>query len=286
MERNPSIHVIEADLVVILDRIKHINQWKFDSNKLAKEVLRLSKGRSATNRSISISQQRVEKKVNKILKSDMGDAMLFSNLLTLIRRSVLKHKSFASIGEDHRDWVIIKELASHAFNFCKAYKLEKKEGFTKFITLGLNKMNKYNLIKLKGVAESIDQAYEAELNIQKDPNKELTERAHKIYMQTIIDKTGDMGYDYKNLPEKYVYFCEAVEVALKMGCEIEDYIKAQFHGLEWTKGIPDPVQLIGDKARERFIKYAYEFDIQTKKAKKEIPIIDWKKIKRHGKHSN
>lgn len=280
--REPSIHIKEKDLVVILDRIKDMEQLDFNSKKLAKNILTLSKGKSATNRNITISQERFEKKVNKMLRSNSGDAMLFSNTLNMVRMTVLKHRGFVKLNEDHKDWGLIKELAGIALNFCNDFNIPKKSGFKTFITLCLSKMRQYNLQRMKAISENIGSSYDCFLRIENDRHKDKTSEAHKIYMQLIIDKTGDMSFDYRNDPEKYIYFIDVVDECNRIGCDVKDYILSQFHGLEWTKGVPDPLQLVGPKAKERFLKYAYEFEVKIGKAKKEMPKINWAKIKKYG----
>lgn len=282
--RNPSVHITESDLVEVLNRIKGIEEVKYNSNKLAAHILRLSKGRSATNRALKISQERIERRVNKILKSSIGDALLFSNLLNMVRQTKFKHRGIVKIDEGHKDWPLLKELSEIALDFCKAFNLSKKEGFTQFISIGISKMNKYNLARLKSMADSIIPTYEAYLKIQSDPNGAITDKAYKTYVQIIISKTG-IQYDYSTMWEKFVCFVDAAAIIKELGCKPEDYIKAQFHGLEWTKGIPDPIQLIGDKAKERFMKYAFEFEIKLNAPENKVK-VDWKKIKKYGKDSD
>ena len=53
------------------------------------------------------------------------------------------------------------------------------------------------------------------------------------------------------------------------------YIKAQFASFEWRDGVPDPIQMVGDKALERLNKYLYQNNIQVKKNGKKV---NWDKI--------
>ena len=69
----------------------------------------------------------------------------------------------------------------------------------------------------------------------------------------------------------------AREIADEFGVSYSDYIKAQFQAFEWRSSIPEPIQMTGDKARDRVIKWAFESNVNLKKNTEKK--IDFLKIK-------
>ena len=81
-------------------------------------------------------------------------------------------------------------------------------------------------------------------------------------------------------PDKYVWFVRAKYQAKDMGITNSTYMKAQFDGLDFVRGIPHPTQMVGEKARERVIRYAFKHNINVKKElnKDRKPWLDINKI--------
>ena len=100
-----------------------------------------------------------------------------------------------------------------------------------------------------------------------DPTPQETKKAYDYYNWTISEKTGipNMGYD--KVPEKYAIFVQIKEEANKIGISTKHYIAAQFEAFGWRDGVPDPLQMIGQKALLRIPKYCYEHGINLNKAK-------------------
>ena len=255
-KRTPSLHIEKRVLVVLLQQIRLLHSYSFDDEILADALLTQGKRFSLTNRSLTITNDKLDRKAQKLVKSGLGDTYEFIKLLSMIRTQRF-HKNVAEVNEGSRDWGMYKDVASKAIDFCNEFGLSKKEGFKIYINTCLNHMNKYSIMKFPSMYSLVCEVYEAMKTINEDSNKEDTKLAHDTYFHAIQTKTG-IGQRYDDRPEKYMYFVLAAAEAKKMSISVDHYIKAQFHGLEWKNGIPDPVQLIGDKAQERVIRYMYE----------------------------
>ena len=147
---------------------------------------------------------------------------------------------------------------------CNEFGFERRSGFLKYIEIGASKMQKFTLPKYLSMYEAICVTYQAITEIENDDDREMTEEIYKVYSQRVISQTG-IHDRLEELPDKYVWFVRARKQAENMNISVKIYIAAQFEGLDFTKGIPHPTQLVGPKATERVIRYCYEHDIKIKK---------------------
>ena len=72
MKRDPSLHVTESQLALALDNIVELSN--LDTNELAKMLVNKLKTKTLINRSIIITNDKLEKKAKKLLSSSRGDA--------------------------------------------------------------------------------------------------------------------------------------------------------------------------------------------------------------------
>lgn len=275
MNRQPSIHIIEKDIALVLQKLFESNNivTKLNYTKLARQFCSISRPYSIVNRTVNISNDRIEKKALKLLSSSRLDSDIFANLLYHYRKS-LKHRGITPIRPGSKEWDSLKFITSQAISFCNDFNLEKKEGFMTYIKLGLQKMKKYSLYKFNNLHEGICNTYEAMKELQLDEDPTTTLALYKYYTGYIARKTGVVN-DYEKNLEKYVCFKRVREESEKLGVSGYDYIKAQFYGLDFTGGIPDPLQLVGEKAIERLNKFLFKFgNTQNKMG------LDLDKIKR------
>jgi hypothetical protein len=280
--RIPSIHIDEQNLILALDKLKKVHNYKYNSKDLANNLLLESIKYSIHTRSINPSNKKSQDKVDKVMKSGLGDAMKFARVLYLVRVS-MKHRGVTQINQASKEWPILKQITQDAVTFCKDFDLTLDQGFKEYLTLGISKMQKFALPKISAMAETISQTYEFTNEIKSDPNKSITENLSLEYNRAITLKTG-IGHNYKDQPDKYVFFVRAAQLCKDLNIKPQDYVKAQFHGFEWISGIPDPVQFVGAKARERVMKYIYETGIKLTN-NIDNPKIDWDKIRNHGNYS-
>lgn len=258
MKRQPSIHITEKNLIVILQRfIPH------GVEGLAEEILVEARRYSCDNRLVNITNEKIDRKVKKLLKSNKGDTGLLSNIIYSIRKK-LNRKGIRKIKEGDRDWLKIKELATLTNDFCNDFDLSRREGYILYISTGFNiiKSTSNYLNKLLGMYEKISLTYEAELIIINDKNKSETLHIHNLYVMMITEKTG-ITNRYENDPIAYTNFVKVKEITNMLNVDFEIYLKSQFDGLAWTDSYPEPSQLISTKSTERLNKYLYKNKLTT-----------------------
>lgn len=261
MKRDPSLHIKRSDLLKILRELFPTNAIKWDYNEMVDSIIQKAKTYSATNRGILLSQDKVEKKANFIVKSSRKDAYTLSKVLLMVRRK-LGHKGLRLITQESKEWSLVKSITELANNFCTEFELGKTEGYTQFLLVGANKMNKFGLTKYAGMYEGICEAYSAIKEIGEDPWPSDTDRLQRYYRAKVGYKTGLVN-SYKDMPEKYVYFVRATRQVKSLQVPIEVYIDAQFSMMEFRHALPDPIQLVGPKAQERLNKYLFENKIKV-----------------------
>lgn len=277
--REPSVHISHKNLVLVFKKIFKEEVFTHNSlNALATQVLTIAKPYSINNRTIIPNTKKVEKEVNKVLRSSRLDADLMANLIVSVRRK-LKHRGIQQILPNSKDWNLVKNITQNANNFCDEFNLNQREGFIEYLQIGISKMNKFGLVKLTNMYESICLTYDSKLLITQDETPLLTKTIHDYYVQKTLEQTG-LYEDYTKIPEKYIYFVKVKEKCEELGVKGQLWVEAQFWGLEWKEGKPDVVQLIGNKAFERFSKYCYENKIKVSRPENKV---DFSKIRKYGK---
>lgn len=275
MSRQPSIHVTEQDLTLALDRvIGSDNTGGKPNHLLAKELVTILRTKTLINRSIIVSNDKLETKATKLVSSSRGDADMLANIIYNYRKK-LKHYGITQIKPNSRDWTTLKELTKSVNDFCSSFGLSKRAGYIEYIKIAYSKVSSHNNIlnKMLMMYEGICEDYQAMSIINKDDDPNLTKRIHDLYTVQIVSKTG-LPISYENEPKKYAYFIKVRQEAKEIGISPDIYLKAQFYGFEWRDGIPDPVQLVGPKAKDRLNKYLYEKNIKVSQAKDVISSSD------------
>lgn len=263
MKREQSIHITKDRLLEIVDSLMREQKHgvSYSSEMFVNKLFILAKPYSISTRNISVSNDRLEKKVKRIINSSRVDADLFAQLIYAIRKK-MKHRGISLIKPGSKDWDLVKEITASALNFCEEFDLRRREGFIQYIEIGINKMIKFNLNKFPNMVETISETYSAIQEINSDSNPEATQEMYDFYIGYIADYTG-IFENLKELPDKYVWFVRARKAAEKINVPGIAYIKAQFAGLDFAKGIPHPTQLVGIKAIDRVNRYSYKRKFKT-----------------------
>lgn len=258
MLREPSIHITKSNFVDICNELEisvPINQF-----------FQLAKRRAVNTRSITVSNKKLQRQVNKVTLADTGDAALFADIL-YAERIKLKHRGVKKINEGSgRDWDTCKNLANICNNFCSEFNLSTREGYIKYIEIGISRMNGNNrnlLQRLVSMSENIFTQYGDEQELKEDSNPWLTNQGFEYYIQKIAKVTGI--YDNNKDPSKLVIFKRLGE-KLQDPKRIQQWIDAQFYALAFVNGVPSINDLLSDKALERYNKYLYKM-----KHKEELP---------------
>ena len=262
MRREPSIHITKMILIKILNEVFDDHDQLYNE-KIVNKIFHKAKAHSLHTRTITISNDRMEKKAKKLVQSSRRDADLFARLIYHVRQT-MKHRGISPIKVGSRDWGILKEVTAHALSFTNEFNLTRRYGFLKYVEIGLAKMKMFSINKFPNMYQGISETYQAILEIEKDSDAEMTQKMYKVYSQRIIENTGI--YDsIEELPDKYVWFVRAREQARNMNVSVKVYIDSQFDGLDFSKGIPHPTQLVGPKATDRVARYCYKEGINIKK---------------------
>lgn len=265
--RKPSIHITENQLAVILrDIFEDLPIANKGFNELAREIARRAKSKTLVNRSVSISNDKLERKIKTVLKASDSDTDMLANLIYHMRRRKTKLYTTKKIDKDSKDYPHLKELAKICIDFCNTFGFEKRKGFINYLEIAVPKisssMNYIN--KLVNLAEKVYQIQEAKILISEDDDKEFTQKIHDTYIKLIGDISGI--YNKKDSdPTQYVKFIEVKEAIKDSQVSIGTYLEAQFARLSWTDSFPEPNQLVGDNAISRLNKYLYENKIKKGK---------------------
>lgn len=271
LKREPSIHIKESDLISVMGEIlgdAEIEDLRPDNiPKLVNNILLSSKKYSINNRNILVTNDKLAKSAKKILKSSTEDSSVIARIIFQTRKS-LSHRGIVIAKPGTKDWGVIKDIASNALEFCNDFALSKEEGFKIYIKHAIKKMAKFTLMKIASMHSGICEDYGAFCEIERDRYPQATEAAYKRYNYHIINQVGQILTDYKTIPIKYLCFVKVAEKCKELQIPVESYIDAQFEGLEWAKGIPDPLQLVSEKGNERLQAYLFKHsdsdDVQTK----------------------
>lgn len=257
MNRDPSIHITKEEFLNICKELKLPIISKID------DIFRLAQKKAINSRVVVVSNQQITKRINNVLLANKGDASLVASLIYAIRIK-LKHKGVRQITPSMpREWVNCKKLAEICNTFCKDFNLETREGFIKYLELGIKRIRSYRQLtqKLISLQETISQTYETEQEYQNlsRKDKEGIKEIHDYYVGKIADKTGIVE-DFSKDPEKYGYFIDLYNFLQENGWDYRDYITAQFEGLAWCNSIPELSTLTSDKAVARYNKYLYKYN--------------------------
>lgn len=291
IERKAGIHIYEDNLRKLLMQFYYYEDNIEDMvDEMVLYLMQEGKKLSLEKRTLNITNQTLAKKALNKATNDKTDISQLAKIILLVRKQ-LKHKGIKAIDNLSPDWVALKKLTPIVNQFCQDFELDKKEGYTDYVKLGLSRITSFRgyINKLYDMSEAISNLYEAEIIIKEDPNRELTENIHNYYMQLVITRTG-IHESYRDKPYKYVNFIRVSETVIKHKVDYKIFIDAQFDGLEWTGNYPQPEQLISEKSSERLSKFVYSskgkelLNINSKKVDKGLTNI-LRKIK-DGKNNN
>lgn len=290
MKRDPSIHIRESHLYEIVNEVMEQVKEKFlgkkdvepeeFNNTLVYFIVRKAKKYAINNRNILEGNAKLLSKAANITLNSRDKSNLFADTLNSVRR-YLQHRGITKIKPGDKEWDMIKVLTESALGFCEDFKLKPRNGFTIYITIGINKMRGYSLNKFKSLHSSICNYQEALLTIQNDPTPGSTQEVYNYYSKKLNELVG-LSPNYTKDPESFCYFISAKENSIITGVDFKTYIDAQFEGLSWTGSAPEPQQLVGEKAIARLTKYLNKNGLT---AKKPLSKINWAAIK-DDNHNN
>lgn len=250
--REPSIHITLSDFKEIAKEL--------GIDDVANEFFRMARKRAINSRSILVSNNKINKQVNNVLLANQGDAQMVADIIYATRIK-LKHRGVRKINQGNlREWTNCKKLAEICNTFCQDFELPTREGFIKYIELGIKKMPDARGLttRLIGLQDSITEEFSAIKEIQElsPKDKQTISQIQDFYVRQIADRTGI--YEPIKDPGKFTHFIRLYDFLNKKGWNYKEYIIAQFEGLAWCNGIPELSQLTSEKAISRYNKYLYK----------------------------
>nr|DAM69398.1 MAG TPA: hypothetical protein [Caudoviricetes sp.] len=273
--REPSIHITKSQFEEILNTLE-VNNFPVEA------FFVIARKEAINHRAVLVSNNKNTKRVNNILLASKGDAALVADILYATRIK-LKHRGVRKINESNsREWANCKKLAEICNTFCEDFKFDTREGFIKYIEIGLKRMTDYrNLMqRLISMQDNITNQVSAEMELAEDNDPGYTKDIHDYFIKKIANATG-IYESYENQPEKYVHFAKVGEFLKEEGWDYKTFIDAQFESLAWCNGLPDIAQMYTDKAIERYNKYLYKNkNKQTLETEPEVEGSLWDKIRK------
>lgn len=268
--RNPSIHITENELANIL----HTLGVK-KSVGLAKDILKMGKKYSLTNRKILATARKDITKAQKVVSSSVEDSMAMANLIFRYRRS-MKHRGITPIKAGSSQYTVVKTITALANEFYTAYEdkfTSKQEAYTKYIEFAGKLMTKnFNITRIPSLNEKIVQLYEAEWKLLDDKNASTTVLVYNNYMLELVNRLGVVHDDPKDDPVEMAHLSEVAQRCVDNNIRVRDYVLSQFAGLEWCNGIPTPAQMVGKNSWKYWQRYKAEGKVE------EVKEVDSQKI--------
>lgn len=273
--REPSIHITKSQFEEILNTLE-VDNFPVEA------FFVIARKEAINHRAVLVSNNKNTKRVNNILLASKGDAALVADILYATRIK-LKHRGVRKINESNsREWANCKKLAEICNTFCEDFKFDTREGFIKYIEIGLKRMTDYrNLMqRLISMQDNLTNQVSAEMELAEDNDPGYTKDIHNYFIKKIANATG-IYESYENQPEKYVHFMRLGKLMSEKGWNSIWFIDAQFESLAWCNGLPEPSQMYNEKAIERYNKYLYKNkNKQSLEAEPEVEGSLWDKIKK------
>lgn len=271
--RDPSIHITKHQFEDILDTLE-VDNFPTDAFFI------IARKMAINSRAVLVSNNKNHKRINAILLASKGDAALIADIIYATRIR-LKHRGVRKINESSsREWTNCKKLAEICNIFCEDFGLETREGFIKYIEMGLKRLtDSRNLVqKLISMQDIITNQYSAEVDLD-NYDLDYTIKIHNYFISKVARSTG-IYESYEKMPEKYIHFAKLGAFLKEKGWDYESFIDAQFESLAWCNGLPEPSQMYNEKAIERYNKYL--FKNKDKVSLNDEPTVSgslWDKIK-------
>lgn len=273
--REPSIHITKSQFEEILNTLE-VNNFPVEA------FFVIARKEAINHRAVLVSNNKNTKRVKNILLASKGDAALVADILYATRIK-LKHRGVRKINESNsREWANCKKLAEICNTFCEDFKFDTREGFIKYIEIGLKRMTDYrNLMqRLISMQDNITNQVSAEMELAEDNDPGYTKDIHDYFIKKIANATG-IYESYENQPEKYVHFMRLGKLMEERDWNSIWFIDAQFESLAWCNGLPEPSQMYNEKAIERYNKYLYKNkNKQSLEAEPEVEGSLWDKIRK------
>ena len=278
MKREPGIHITKSVFKEIYQEVYGVSPKDADISYF----FELARGYATDHRSVLVKTKKSEKVISQRIGSSLGEANLLSDIIYATRVK-MKHIGATKIKQSDNTWKFVKDLVPVVKEFCDRHDLPIREGFIKYVEIGLSLLSKakranYNYCAkwMLDHASWIEDEYLSSSQVKNDSDPEITRMIHDYYQSNILSMTG-IREDYKSNHVIYSHFIRVREICDEMGLDPEVWIDAQFAALSFCNGIPKVEDLDSDKAKQRVINYVSQHDIKPKT--KQISTSIWDSFK-------
>jgi hypothetical protein len=262
MKRNPSVHLTYTDLVKVLMDI-----GIKDPEISARLIIQKGAPYAIKDRYIITGNSDLRKAATKAIENTQTAISIekFNSILHGCRVAE-QHRHITNITKGDIQYATLVEVAKMAAEFSTTCGFATVEdGCKVFVTLGLRFMKhgaQYGINKFKYYKNQIYSLYESSETIHEDPKEKETREVHDLWREYM----GQYGGISRTLtkPEDYVMMVYTRMEADSVGAKYSDWLEAQFEFFKGMNLVPNPNQLIGDKALNRY----YDFMGSSGKAKK------------------
>lgn len=247
--RDPLISIKASELREVLqaEGLNYSDQKYF-------ELLKRLKNRRCVNRTFVFTNTANARKISKNIRNVSNNVEKFNGMLKSIR--VAKgHKAVRNITKDDKQYESVKAAAGICDDFIKTFNIEDiSQGIDLFINIGLDIMGKkFAINKFNFYKDHIYQEFEARLVIREDNNTEGTKVILDTYKQGVLE-VATVEYSLAQQSDA-LHFVYARMEADENKANYQEWVYAQFEGLAFLDAIPEPNQLYGIKALERYQRY-------------------------------
>lgn len=239
MAKKPSLNILHKDLKRVLSRIDELKSHDIDDlfNKI------INGSRKYPLRRFIVSNATISKRLQNI--SD--DVELFHTALNSSR--VKRGHRPRQILKGDKLYSTLSKVANDAREFRDHFELNS---FDEYLNIGLDKIGKnYRLNKFITYKDQLFETYEKTLAVNNNQHKQLTYDVWNYF----LEKYGILDEDQSiNIWEIYAHdFVYTAEQIFEYKCSVNEWIDAQFKGMEYLKTKPEPYQLHTPEATKRFL---------------------------------
>lgn len=235
--REPSLNISLTDFKKITEGILSDEQVI----SLFKKAAHLSPFR------LLIEVKDVKKRVaiKKVIRQ--GDPELFNKILTAER--VSRHHRFIPLIKGDTYWTTLVDITADCQEFTDLFGFTQMDGYERYISIGLNKMNKaYALNKFKYHKNYIFLYEEKNEVVRTDSDSTMTLKYYKYY----LTRTGlkDSKETWRLYHADFVYLRKLIE---ENDYKYHIFIDAQIDYFKQFKKVPEPSQMYGEEAIKRYL---------------------------------
>lgn len=257
MRRDPAIHIKLSDLTQV---IEDLNYKEMSPKKLAVLILKNAKKHQLTDRYIQLLdlKSKGRKKAKRQVHEATDDIVGTFNLaLYTERRKINPHGRIRTITRKSRQYNTLRDVALLAEEFVTHFSIPNRlEGYLEFCNIGLSMMRKYSLNRFKTYEVRIFEYFESYIKMGEDDDQEGTLKLFEYWKACLEEYAGVTESESAiSDPNTYCNFLLARKQADEMGADYQKWVIAQFEGLAFLDVIPETVQLVGENAYARYLKF-------------------------------